>query len=326
MKKPIKIAITGSGGNIGYALVFRIATGEVFGPDQAVDFSFVEIKSSIKNVEGLMFELEDCASPIVHDMKSTLDVHEGFRDVDYAILIGAKPRGPGMERKDLLQVNGEIFKTQGRALNEAASRNARVVVVGNPVNTNTLIAIKNAPELPASSFSCLLRLDHNRAVGMLARKLGCAPDEIRKVTVWGNHSSTQFPDLQHCEAAGRQVIGLVDDEWRKHTFVPEIQQRGARIIQARKASSAASAASAIIDHVKTLRRGTAENDWTSMGVLADGDYGIKPGIVFSYPVTTRSNTQKIVQGLKLDDYSREMIRISEAELCEEREAVKQLLK
>lgn len=326
MKKPIKIALTGSAGNIGYALAFRIASGEAFGAGQPVELRLIDIKSSEKAITGMMMELEDCAFTDLHEMHCSFDPTEGFQDVDYALLAGARPRVQGMQRKDLLRVNSEIFRLQGQALNESASRDVRVVVVGNPANTNTLVAIKAAQDLPPTSFSCLLRLDHNRAASALAQHLGCPVGTIRRLTVWGNHSATQFPDLQHCTAGGRPVIQLVDDNWRREVFVPHVQQRGAQVIMARGKSSAASAANAIIDHLKVLYEGTHKDDWTSMGVLSDGSYGISPDIIFSYPVTIKSRSYKIISDLKLDAYSQKMLKVTEKELLGERAMVLALLR
>ncbi len=326
MKNPVKVAITGSAGNVGYALAFRIAAGDMFGPNQSVELRFVEVKSSEKAIAGVMMELEDCAFQNLHKMSYTLDPARGFQDVDYALLIGAKPRSQGMERKDLLRINSKIFQYQGCALNESASRDVRVVIVGNPANTNTLVAIKAAKDLPPTSFSCLLRLDHNRAISILAKHLKCSTNAVRQLTVWGNHSATQFPDIQHCRVNDRPVIELLEDNWRSEIFVPHVQQRGVQVIEARGKSSAASAANAIIDHVKLLRNGTRANDWTSMGILSDGSYGIDSDIVFSYPVTTLRNAYQTVSNLTLDTYSQEMLKISEKELQEERAAIINLLK
>ena len=323
MKKPIKVSITGAAGNIGYALAFRIASGEVFGHDQPVSFNFVEIRP--EPISAMMLELEDCAFPNLHDMSFSLNPSDGFKDAEYALLIGARPRSAGMERNDLIKVNASIFKEQGQALNEQASRDVRVVVIGNPANTNALIAMNNAPDIAPSQFSALMRLDHTRAVSMLAQKLNCSTTDITKVAIWGNHSTTQFPDITHCEVARKPAKDLVDQEWYRKTFIPAVQNRGAYVINARGASSAASAANSIVQHVRYWYQGTPKGDWTSMGVVSDGSYGVKPGLIFSYPVTIAKKTWKIVPNLELDDYSRALIRHTEEELCEEFNQISSLL-
>lgn len=320
--QPLKIAVTGSAGNIGYALIFRIASGQMTG-GRPVILHLIEIEPMRKVLDAVAMELEDCAFPTLADCVLATDPNRGFRDIDIALLVGSRPRGKGMERKDLLQSNGEIFRTQGRALNENAARDVKVLVVGNPANTNALIASANAPDLDARQFTCMTRLDHNRGVAMLAQHLGCAPADIRKMIVWGNHSSTQFPDPLHCEAGGKPA--KADMEWIKETFVPAVQQRGARVIEARGASSAASAANAVIDHIRSWMDGTPPGDWTSMGVPADGSYGVKPGIMFSYPVTAANGDWRIVQELKLNEYEQSMIAATEKELREERAAIEDLL-
>ncbi len=322
MNQPLKIAVTGSAGNIGYALIFRIASGQMTG-GRPVILHLVDIEPMRKVLDAVAMELEDCAFPTLADCVLATDPNLGFRDIDIALLVGSRPRGKGMERKDLLRSNGEIFRTQGRALNENASKDVKVLVVGNPANTNALIASANAPDLDARQFTCMTRLDHNRGVAMLAGRLGCAPADIRKMIVWGNHSSTQFPDPLHCEAGGQPA--KADMEWIRETFVPAVQQRGARVIEARGASSAASAASAVIDHMHSWMDGTPPGDWTSMGVPADGSYGVKPGVMFSYPVTAANGDWRIVQELKLNEFERSMITLTEKELQEERAAVKDLL-
>ena len=324
MKKPIKISITGAAGNIGYALVFRIAAGEMFGPDQPVILNFIEIRP--EPIKAVMLELEDCAFPALYDMNDFIDPKAGFKDAEYALLIGARPRKEGMERKDLIKINSDIFKIQGQALNENASPDVRITVIGNPANTNTLIAMNNAPDIPPAQFSSLIRLDHTRAVSMLAQKLQCPIPDIKKVAIWGNHSTTQFPDIQHCEVAGKPVREKINQQWWHDTFVPTIQNRGAYVIKARGMSSAASAANSILQHVKYWRMGTPDGDWTSMGVVSDGSYGIKPGLIFSYPVTTADNEWKIVPDLSLDDYEIAMIKKTELELCQEFDQVSSLLK
>ncbi len=322
VNQPPRIAVTGSAGNIGYALIFRIASGQMTG-GRPVILHLLEIEPMRKVLDAVAMELEDCAFPTLADCVLATDPKPGFRDIDIALLVGSKPRGKGMERKDLLQSNGEIFRTQGRALNENASRDVKVLVVGNPANTNALIASANAPDLDARQFTCMTRLDHNRGVAMLAQRLGCAPADIRKMIIWGNHSSTQFPDPLHCEAGGRPV--KADMEWIKETFVPSVQQRGARIIEARGASSAASAASAVIDHIRSWMDGTPPGDWTSAGVAADGSYGVKPGVMFSYPATAANGDWRIVQDLELNDFERSMIAATDKELREERAAIENLL-
>ena len=321
-KQPLRIAVTGTAGNIGYALIFRIASGRMTG-GRPVILHLIEIEPMRKVLDAVAMELEDCAFPTLADCVLETDPNRGFRDIDVALLVGSKPRGKGMERKDLLRSNGEIFRVQGRALNENASKDVKVLVVGNPANTNALIAAANAPDLDARQFTCMTRLDHNRGIAMLAGRLGHAPADIRKMIVWGNHSSTQFPDPLHCEVGGRPV--KADMEWIEKTFVPEVQQRGARIIEARGASSAASAASAVIDHMCSWMDGTPPGDWTSMGVPADGSYGVKPGVMFSHPVTAAGGDWRIVQELELNEFERSMIALTDKELREERDAVANLL-
>lgn len=324
MKKPLKVAVSGAAGNIAYALLFRIAAGEMFGPDQPIELQLLEVPADDKRLDGLVMELEDCASPLLRRVRYDFDAREAFADADWALLIGAKPRGPGMERKDLLATNGAIFQEQGRALNECASRDARVVVVGNPANTNALIAAHHAPNLAPAQFSAMLRLDHNRAVSLLRRKTGGA--EVRKMAVWGNHSTTQFPDLSHCEVDGKPALERVERRWFEDDFVPAVQQRGARVIERRGASSAASAAAALIGHVRDWARGDAPGgDWTSMGVVSQGDYGVSPGLVFSYPVVVGGGRWEVAGGLELDEYQRGRLQATEKELLEERDAIRDLL-
>ncbi len=325
MNPPVTIAVTGAGGAIGYALVFRIAAGDMLGPDQPVILHLLEIEAARKSVEALLMEIEDCAFPLLQKAVASFDDPcAGFADADYALLVGSRPRGKNMERKDLLHVNGEIFSVQGRALNEAAARGVRVAVVGNPANTNALIALHNAPDLSPSQFSCMLRLDHNRAAALLAKHLRRPVTDVSKLAVWGNHSSTQFPDLSHCQVGGSPALELTGRRWFEEEFIPAVQQRGARVIEARGASSAASAASAVIDHVRTWAFGTPEGDWTSMGVFA-GDYGVEPGVMFSYPVTTKDGEWRIVPDLELDEFARAKIKATERELREERDAIAGLL-
>jgi len=325
MNKPARIAITGAAGNIGYALAFRIAAGNLLGPDQPVILQLIEIPAALPALEGVCMELRDCAFPLLQGVIPTADVNEGFAGTDYAFLVGARPRGPGMERKDLLSANGAIFGPQGKALGERASREVRVLVVGNPANTNCLIAASNAKGLDRRQFTAMTRLDHNRAISQLAEKTGKHTTEIRRMTIWGNHSSTQYADISHALVAGKPAKSLVEQQWIEEYFIPTVQQRGAAVIKARGSSSAASAASAALDHMRTWFGGTAEGDWASMAVPADGSYGIGAGIIYSYPVTCRNGDYQIVQGLGVDDFSRQRMALTEKELREERDGVKELL-
>ncbi|HWG76085.1 MAG TPA: malate dehydrogenase [Steroidobacteraceae bacterium] len=325
MKQPLNVAITGAAGQIGYALAFRVAAGDMLGADQPINLHLLEITPALPALGGVVMELNDCAFPTLHKVVATDDAQVAFRDCHVALLVGARPRGPGMERKDLLMANAQIFSAQGRALNEAANADVRVLVVGNPANTNALIASRNAPRLAPQHFTAMTRLDHNRALSQLAEKTGTHVSAIRKLTIWGNHSSTQYPDVSHAQVNGRAARELVDQAWLEKTFIPTVQQRGAAIIKARGASSAASAASAAIDHVRTWMLGTAEGDWTSMAVPSDGSYGIKEGIIYSYPVTCRQGRYQLVQGLSIDEFSRKRMDLSDAELREERDGVKSLL-
>ncbi len=325
MSKPVRIAVTGCAGNIGYALLFRIAAGDMLGPDQPVILHLLEVAPALKALEGVSMELRDCAFPLLADIVATDDPAVGFKDADYAILVGARPRGPGMERKDLLEANGAIFTVQGKALNDHASRGVKVLVVGNPANTNALIAMRSAPDLDPRQFTAMMRLDHNRAISQLAAKTGSSVPAIRRMTVWGNHSSTQYPDISHALVDGRPAPELVDQAWLETDFIPTVQQRGAAIIAARGASSAASAASAAIDHMRTWALGTADGDWVSMGIPSDGSYGIPDGIIYSYPVTCRDGRYEIVQNLPVSAFSRARMDATARELLEEREAVQHLL-
>ncbi len=324
-RKTIKVAITGAAGNIGYALAFRIAAGNMLGSDQPIRLQLVDIEPCEKILDAVAMELVDCNFPLLDGLECTVFPSEAFQDSDYALLVGARPRGKGMERKDLLSANGKIFQAQGRSLNDNASRDVRVVVIGNPANTNALIALHNAPDLNPRNFSCMTRLDHNRGVAMLAEKTGIPGHMIDNMTIWGNHSATQFPDLSHCTAGGEPALDLVGGQWWKNTFVPEVRVRGARVIEARGASSAASAASSIIDHVRILARRTPKNDWTSMGVLSENAYGITPGLIFSFPVTTEDGSWQIVENLEHGVYAQEMLQETERELIEERDDVAELL-
>jgi malate dehydrogenase len=324
MKAPVRVAVTGAAGQIGYALLFRIAAGDMLGPDQPVILHLLEITPALPALQGVVMELNDCAFPTLHGVVATDDANVAFKDVDYALLIGARPRGPGMERKDLLEANGAIFGPQGRAINAHAKRDVRVLVVGNPANTNALIAQQNAPDLDPGRFTAMVRLDHNRAISQLAEKTGALNTDIAKVTIWGNHSSTQYPDLHQTQVKGKPALSLVDQGWYADTFIPLVQQRGAAIIKARGASSAASAASAAIDHMRDWTHGTADGDWVSMAVPSDGSYGVKPGVIFGYPVTVKNGQYSIVQGLEIDAFSQARIDATDKELREERAAVEAL--
>ena len=325
MKQPVRVAVTGAAGNIGYALAFRIAAGDMLGPDQPVVLQLIEIESALGTLQGVVMELADCAFPLLAGIVATANLREGFDGSDYCILVGARPRGPGMERKDLLAANGHIFGPQGRTIAERASGDVKVLVVGNPANTNALIAASSAKSLDPRQFTAMTRLDHNRAISGLARKTDSHVNDVRRMTIWGNHSSTQYPDIAHCTVNGRPARELVAEGWYRDTFIPAVQQRGAAIIKARGASSAASAASAAIDHIHDWALGSREDDWVSMAVPSDGSYGIEPGVVYSYPCTCRDGRWEIVQGLELDDFSRERMRITDEELREERAAVEDLL-
>ena len=325
MKSPIKITITGAAGHIGYALAFRIASGEMFGSDQPVILRLLEIPQAMSSVNGVGMELEDCALPLLHDIVMTDDQSIGFRETDYAILIGAKPRGKGMERKDLITDNARIFSVQGRAINDHASDNVRVLVVGNPANTNALIAASNAPDLDASQFTAMTRLDHNRALGQLANKTNSQVADITRMTIWGNHSMTLYPDISNCLIKDTPAFDLVTRDWAIDHFIPRIQRRGAEIIEARGLSSAASAADAVVDHFHNWALGTPEHDWVSMSVASDGSYGVQEGIVFSFPVTCKNGNYSVVQGLELDELSKARLAASEKELLEERAIVADLL-
>ncbi|HEX7046228.1 MAG TPA: malate dehydrogenase [Gammaproteobacteria bacterium] len=324
MKKPVRVTITGAAGHIGYALAFRIASGDMLGKDQPVILQLLEITPALDALNGVVMELNDCAFPLLAGVVATDKLDVAFKDSDYALLVGARPRGPGMERKDLLEANGKIFGPQGKAMNDHASKNIKVLVVGNPANTNALIAMANAPDLNPKHFTAMTRLDHNRAMAQLAEKTGKHVNDITGMIIWGNHSSTQYPDIAHCKIDGEKAKSLIDDAWYKETFIPTVQQRGAAIIKARGASSAASAASAAIDHMRDWALGS-NNEIVSMAVPSDGSYGIKEGVIYSYPVTCKNGEYEIVQGLDIDDFSREKMDATEKELREEREGVKDLL-
>lgn len=326
MPTPIRVAITGAAGNIGYSLIFRIANGDLFGPNQPVILQLLEITPALPALTGVAMELEDCAFPLLADVVLTDDANRAFKDANWGLLVGARPRSKGMERKDLLSANAAIFSVQGKAINANAASDIRVLVVGNPANTNCLIAMSNAPDVPAERFTAMTRLDHNRAVGQLALKAGVPVSAVQKMTIWGNHSATQYPDAHHALIKGQpapQVIG--DDAWLKETFVPTVQKRGAAVIEARGASSAASAANAAINHVQTWYHGTAAGDWTSMAIPSTGAYDSPAGVVFSYPVTVQNGQISIVEGLSLSDYDRQMIATTANELVEERAAIADLL-
>ena len=324
MKAPVRVAVTGAAGQIGYALLFRIAAGDMLGPDQPVILHLLEIPPALPALQGVVMELNDCAFPTLAGVVATDDANVAFKDVDYALLVGARPRGPGMERKDLLEANGAIFGPQGKALNAHAKRDVKVLVVGNPANTNALIAQQNAPDLDPKCFTAMVRLDHNRAKSQLAEKTGKHNTDVKKMTIWGNHSSTQYPDLHHATVDGKAAMSLIDQAWYQNDFIPTVQQRGAAIIKARGASSAASAASAAIDHMRTWAQGTAEGDWVSMGIPSDGSYGIKPGVIYGYPVTVKNGKYEIVQGLAINDFSRARMDATDKELREERAGVEHL--
>lgn len=325
MKSPVRVTITGAAGNIGYALAFRIAAGDMLGPDQPVILQLLEIPPALPALQGVVMELNDCAFPLLAGIVATDDLNVAFKDTNFALLVGAKPRGPGMERKDLLSQNGAIFGPQGKAINDHASRDVRVLVVGNPANTNCLIAQSAAPDLDPKQFTAMTRLDHNRALSQLAEKTGKHVNDIKQMIIWGNHSATQYPDISKCTVDGSPAASLVDEGWYRETFIPKVQKRGAEIIQARGASSAASAASAAIDHMHDWALGTAAGDWVSMGIPADGSYGIKPGIIYSFPCTCKNGQYQIVQGLTTDDFSSSKMKATEDELREERASVESLL-
>jgi malate dehydrogenase len=321
----LNVAITGAAGQIGYALAFRVASGAMLGADQPVNLHLLEITPALPTLQGVLMELNDCAFPTLNKVVATDDARVAFKDCHAALLVGARPRGPGMERKDLLLANAQIFSAQGKALNDVAARDVRVLVVGNPANTNALIAMKNAPSLKPQSFTAMTRLDHNRALSQLAEKTGSHVNDIQKMIIWGNHSATQYPDINHCLVKGQPARSLVDGEWIEKTFIPTVQQRGAAIIKARGASSAASAGSAAIDHVRDWFRGSSHGDWVSMGIPSDGSYGIPEGVIYSYPVICRGGHYEIVQGLAIDEFSRKRMDATHAELLEERDGVKDLL-
>jgi malate dehydrogenase len=324
-KKPVRVTITGAAGQIGYQLAFRIASGQMLGPDQPVILQLLEITPALNALGGVAMELEDCAFAPLHGVIVTDQAEVAFRDADFALLVGARPRGPGMERKDLLLANAEIFSAQGKVLNAVANRGIKVLVVGNPANTNALIARENAPDLDPRNFTAMTRLDHNRAMAQLAAKAAARVTDVAGVIIWGNHSATQVPDLAHARVAGKPALSIVPRQWYEADFIPSVQQRGAAIIKARGASSAASAASAAIDHVRDWALGTAGDDWVSMAVASDGSYGIREGVIYSYPVICKSGRYEIVEGLSIDEFCRRKLDATDAELREERAGVESLL-
>ncbi|GAA2440615.1 malate dehydrogenase [Streptomyces mauvecolor] len=324
-RTPVNVTVTGAAGQIGYALLFRIASGHLLGPDVPVNLRLLEITPALKAAEGTAMELDDCAFPLLRDITITDDANVAFDGANVALLVGARPRTKGMERGDLLSANGGIFKPQGKAINDNAADDIKVLVVGNPANTNALIAQASAPDVPAERFTAMTRLDHNRAISQLAKKTGTTVSDIKRLTIWGNHSATQYPDIFHAEIAGKNAAEVVGDEqWLADEFIPTVAKRGAAIIEARGASSAASAANAAIDHVHTWVNGTAEGDWTSMGIPSDGSYGVPEGLISSFPVTVKDGKYSIVQGLDINEFSRKRIDASVKELTEERDAVREL--
>ncbi|EAQ99308.1 malate dehydrogenase [Congregibacter litoralis] len=325
MKAPVRVTVTGAAGQIGYALLFRIASGAMLGDDQPVILHLLDITPAMDALEGVRMELDDCAFPLLAGIVCTDDPNVGFKDADYALLVGARPRGPGMERKDLLEANAAIFSVQGKAINDHASRDIRVLVVGNPANTNALITQRNAPDIDPRNFTAMMRLDHNRAKTQIAQKLDAPVTAVSTMTVWGNHSATQYPDLHHSTVNGKVAVDAVEQQWYEDEFIPTVQQRGAAIIKARGASSAASAANAAIDHMRDWALGTPEGDWVSMGVYSDGSYGIAEGLIYSFPCRCSGGDWSIVQGLEINDFSRGRMQATEQELTEERDAVADLL-
>lgn len=325
MKQPVRVTVTGAAGQIGYALLFRIASGAMLGEDQPVILQLLDITPAMDALEGVKMELDDCAFPLLAGVVCTDDPNVGFKDSDYALLVGARPRGPGMERKDLLEANAAIFSVQGKAIDENASKNIKVLVVGNPANTNALITQRNAPSIPKENFTAMMRLDHNRAKSQLATKTGKAVTDVKNMIVWGNHSATQYPDLSITTVAGTPALDLVEQDWYENDYIPTVAQRGAAIIKARGASSAASAANAAIDHVHSWALGTTDGDYVSMGVYSDGSYGIQEGLIYSFPCTCENGEWTVVQGLSVSEFSQGRMKATETELTEERDAVAHLL-
>jgi malate dehydrogenase len=322
---PVRVTVTGAAGQISYSLLFRIAAGEMLGPNQPIILQMLEITPALEALKGVAMELEDCAFPLLAGMVCTDDAGVAFKDSEYALLVGARPRGPGMERKDLLEANAAIFSVQGKALNDNASKAIKVLVVGNPANTNALIAQRNSPDIDPRQFTAMTRLDHNRAMSQIANKTGMTINDVTHMTIWGNHSATQYPDLHETKVAGKPAIDMVDQEWYENDFIPTVQQRGAAIISARGASSAASAANAAIAHMRTWAMGSADDDWVSMGVYSDGSYGITEGLIYSFPCVCKDGDWSIVQGLDINQFSRDKMSSTEKELTEERDAVQHLL-
>ena len=325
MKAPVRVAITGAAGQIGYQLAFRIASGQMLGADQPVILQLLEIPPALPALKGVVMELDDCAFAPLVDIVATDDANKAFKDANFALLVGARPRGPGMERNDLLEANAQIFSTQGKAINESANGDIRVLVVGNPANTNALIARANAPDIDPGRFTAMTRLDHNRAIAQLAARTGAHVTDVDRMIIWGNHSATQYPDIHHATVRGVPATDLVEDAWYTEEFIPAVQQRGAAVIKARGASSAASAASAAIDHMHDWALGSKEDDWVSMAVPADGSYGVGEGIVYSFPVRCHDGSYEIVRDLEISDFSRERMQVTEAELKSERDAIEHLL-
>jgi len=325
MKKPARVTVTGAAGQISYSLLFRIASGQMLGPSQPVRLQLLEVTPAMKALAGVVMELDDCAFPLVDSIDITDDPNVAFKDTNYALLVGAKPRGPGMERSDLLAANGGIFKVQGKAINDHASRDIKVLVVGNPANTNAWTCMTYAPEINPHQFTAMTRLDHNRAIAQIAQKTGATVAQVRKVMIWGNHSTTQYPDLSQATVDGKPALSLVDRGWYENDYIPKVAKRGAAIIDARGASSAASAANAALEHMRDWVAGTAGDDWTSMAVPSDGSYGIDKGLMYSFPVRCRNGDYEIVQGLPVDDFSRARMVATENELKEERDAIQKLV-
>ena len=325
MTSPVRVTVTGAAGQISYSLLFRIAAGEMLGPNQPVILQMLEITPALEALKGVAMELEDCAFPLLAGMLCTDDANEAFKDSQYALLVGARPRGPGMERKDLLEANAAIFSAQGKAINDNAATDIKVLVVGNPANTNALIAQRNAPNINPRQFTAMTRLDHNRAMSQIADKLNASINDVTHMTIWGNHSATQYPDLHHTQVSGKSAIEGVDQDWYENDFIPVVQQRGAAIIKARGASSAASAANAAIAHMRSWAMDSDDGDWVSMGVYSDGSYGITEGLIYSFPCVCKDGDWSIVQGLDINDFSREKLSATEQELIEERDAVQHLL-
>ncbi len=325
MKSPVRVTVTGAAGNISYSILFRIAAGNMLGPDQPVILQCLEIPPAMNALAGVVMELNDCAFPLLHDIVATDDPNLGFKDADFAMLVGAMPRKKGMLRKDLLEANSKIFSGQGKAINDNAKEDCRVLVVGNPANTNALITMANAPKIKHGNITAMTRLDHNRAISQLAGKTGAASTDIKKMTIWGNHSATQYPDISQTSVGGKAASEQVETDWYRDEFIPTVQKRGAAIIEARGASSAASAASAAIDHMRDWVLGTPDGDWVSMAIPSDGSYGVPEGLIYSFPVTCSGGEYSIVQDLPVDDFSRERMDATAAELSEERDEVKDLL-